>query len=421
MILFQTLILLLLFFQLYLIYKFHNNISSPSFYFTFTWFSIFFIYVIGSFYLPSFHFLSIVIYFVGVTFFNLGSLSIYFVFPEKSNLISHERENDKNIIIVFLIILFILLPYYFKNLLSFYKVEWSNANISIVFNQLRRASVEESTYGANFNFLNNLPLLASFIFLSTFIFLPWKKDSKVYFIIALLLNIVYNSLSGSKMSAVMSLVVVYIIYVYKTKNINFRALILGLISVFIIFSTLVYFINYTFIEFADNNDLFSEIFNTVKIYLLGGPIAFDIYVNENLYFGNNQVIYRPFIEFFRSLGFDLKIDSRHAEYVSIGSIITNVYTIYYSLYDSFGVFIPLFMFFYGVFCEIIYLFFRNGNRLFSIVYPPMIIALILSIHAENFITGLSALTKYFILYFLIFVLFKNLFSFVGLSIRRLFN
>lgn len=399
--------------QLYVILMWKNNILSPSFYFTFVWFFIFSVFLIGWNFLPHFHYTSASIFLSGVLFFNIGSFFVNSVYSTRIISVRKERRSDKSILFFLMIFCTSMLPAYFKFLLVDLSVESTGLNLPTLLNYIRRASVLDDRYGSSFSLLNNLPVLANFIFLSSFILLDWNKENKKLLVFALLLNVVYNTLEGSKMSAILSIIVVMVVGIYKTKKINFKYLIFVLLFTPLLFGTLVYYINYTFIEFQDQTTMLNEIGSTVKIYLLGGPIAFDTYLENNLYFGNNQAIYRPFIEFSRSLGFNISIMSRHADYIGVGSFYTNVYSMYYSLYDTMGIFIILFMFFYGVLCQLIFILGLRGNRFFAIIYPSIIISLIMSIHAENIISGLNGLVKFFIMYLIFFRILGRFLSLLG--------
>lgn len=407
--------------QLYLILMSKNSIITPSFYFTLIWFIIFSAYLIGWNFLPHFHYTSASIFLSGVSFFNIGSFIVNIVYSTRMISVRKERRSDKSTLFFLMIFCILMLPIYFKFLLADLSVESAGLNLPTLLNYIRRASVLDDRYGSSFSLLNNLPVLANFIFLSCFMLLDWNKENKKLLFCAFLVNVVYNTLEGSKMSAIISIFIVVIVNIYKSKEIKFKYVILALLFTPLIFGTLVYFLNYTFIEFQDKTTMLREISNTVKIYFLGGPIAFDTYVDRNLYFGNNQAIYRPFIEFSRSLGFDVGILSRHADYVGIGDFYTNVYSIYYSLYDTMGVFIILFMFFYGALFQLIFKLGLNGNRFSVIIYPSIIVALIMSIHAENFISGLNGLVKFFIMYLIFFRILGRFFSFLGEKLNSGFS
>ena len=399
--------------QLYVILRLKDNILSPSFYFTFIWFFIFSVYVFGWNYLPHFHYTAASIFLSGVLSFNIGSFFINSAFSSRLILASKDRNSDKNILFFLMIFCTSMLPVYFKFLLSDSSVDSTGLNVSTLLNYIRRASVLDDRYGSSFSLVNNLPVLANFIFLSSFVLLDWNKENKRLLVFAFLLNVVYNTLEGSKMSAILSILVVLVVNIYKTKKVNFKYLIFLLLFTPVLFGTLVYFINYTFVEFQDRGTMLYEIGDTVKIYLLGGPIAFDTYLDSNLYFGNNQAIYRPFIEFLRSMGFNIDIASRHANYVGVGSFYTNVYTMYYSLYDTMGMFLIVFMFFYGALCQLIFILGLRGNRFFVILYPSIIVSLIMSIHAEGIVSGLNGLVKFFIFYLIFFRIVGRFLSSLG--------
>jgi len=401
-------VVILLLFQVLLIKKYYTNTSSPSFYFTSIWALIFIFYILMWNQLPHLHFSSVLIFFLGATFFNFGSFFTSSLFNSRLYITNFENHTDKIILKYSVLFSALLLPVYFFHIINKYSVEDFFNNVLFGFNNIRRATVEDFSYGSNFDLINNLPIFINFIFLSSFVLLKFRKENSKILISSFLLNIIYNSLNGSKMSLITSFLVVFIILSYKQKRINLKYLISILIFLTFLFALLVYLINYTFIKFENSDDIFLEISNTVQIYFFGGPVAFDTYLNNNLYFGNNQAIYRPFIELLRSIGFNINIFSRNSDYITNGNISTNVYTIYYSLYDSLGIiFTFLFMFFYGILFETIYVLCKNGNRLFAIFYPIMIISIIFSIHAEQFISGISVLIKFAFFYVLLFRVLKS--------------
>ena len=105
------------------------------------------------------------------------------------------------------------------------------------------------------------------------------------------------------MGIVITLLMILLKYFNEGK---FIKLVIGF-GITILFIMTVIIVNFT----GDSTD-YKEIIIALKSYIIGGPFLNKL-ITDNYVVGYSQVIYRPFMEIFRSIGFD--IESRHMFYV----------------------------------------------------------------------------------------------------------
>lgn len=284
-------------------------------------------------------------------------------------------------------LLTVLFPFYLVVKLSSFDLSLSYFvnNISQSLVVLRLDSINNSNYGSTFNFWDNLVILSGFNLL---ISINQQKTTPV--IISVLINILYTSILGSKMGIIISLLLFAYFYLKNKKILKFL-LVLLIALVLFAFSLLL-------INFSNVDSSFSDLLISIKSYFLGGPLAFDNILNKNYELGNSQIIWRPFIEFARSLGMDFKVDSKHLFYVEIKDISTNVYSFFISFYFQFGLILSiLFLFFYLFTLEIISVL-ANKFYFLQLIFPSLIIGALFSIHAEQILSGFSGYIKILIIY-----------------------
>tara|TARA_B110000971_G_C20023578_1_gene507603 strand:+ start:1107 stop:2276 length:1170 start_codon:yes stop_codon:yes gene_type:complete len=303
---------------------------------------------------------------------------------------SKEYHPSKRKIYDLSILLTLLLPFYINYQLNLYGLSFHNLveEVAYSFAVLRQESVSLSGYGSNFNFFNNLVILANFNFLAA---LYVNSPKRITF--SALLNIFYTSLLGSKMGIVITLLMIIIKFFYEGK---FMKVIIGLCTTIFLFIGTIIIVNFT----GDSSD-YKEIIIALKSYIIGGPLSLDKLITANYDVGYSQVIYRPFIEILRSIGFDLDIGSRHMFYVIVKDFTTNVYSWFVSFYFNFNPLISmLIMTLYLIVLELISVL-KKSSYFIKFIFPSLIIASIFSIHAEQLLSGFSIYIKLFLIFYFI--------------------
>ena len=303
---------------------------------------------------------------------------------------SKEYHTSKNKIYDLSILLTLLLPFYINYQLNFYGISFSNfiELPAYSFAVLRQENVSLSGYGSNFNFFNNLVIFANFNFLGALYVNSPKRIT-----LSALLNIFYTSLLGSKMGIVITLLMIIIKYFYEGKFIKV-AIGLG-ITMFLFIGTII-IVNFT----GDSSD-YKEIIIALKSYIIGGPLSLNKLITANYDVGYSQVIYRPFIEILRSIGFDIDIGSRHMFYVIVKDFTTNVYSWFVSFYFNFNPILSLLiMTLYLIILELISVL-KKTSFFIKFIFPSLIIGSIFSIHAEQLLSGLSIYIKLFLIFYFI--------------------
>ena len=195
------------------------------------------------------------------------------------------------------------------------------------------------------------------------------------------------------MGIVITLLMILLKYFNEGK---FIKLVIGFgITIFLFIMTVI-IVNFT----GDSTD-YKEIIIALKSYIIGGPLSLNKLITDNYVVGYSQVIYRPFIEIFRSIGFDLDIESRHMFYVIVKDFTTNVYSWFVSFYFNFNPLISLLiMTTYLIILEIIS-FLKKKSYFINFIFPSLVVSSIFSIHAEQLLSGLSIYIKLFIIFYFI--------------------
>jgi hypothetical protein len=303
---------------------------------------------------------------------------------------SKEDHPSKNKIYDLSILLTLLLPFYINYQLNFYGISFRNfiESPAYSFVVLRQENVSLSGYGSNFNFFNNLVIFANFNFLGALYVNSPKRIT-----LSALLNIFYTSLLGSKMGIVITLLMIIIKYFYEGK---FIKLAIGLgITVSLFIGTII------IVNFTGESSDYKEIIIAFKSYIIGGPLSLNKLITANYDVGYSQVIYRPFIEILRSIGFDIDIGSRHMFYVIVKDFTTNVYSWFVSFYFNFNPIISiLIMTLYLIILELISVL-KKTSYFIKFIFPSLIIASIFSIHAEQLLSGLTIYIKLFLIFYFI--------------------
>lgn len=356
-----------------------KGVHSLTFYHSILWFIIFIYLGVSGYNLNTTTHLLLTLYFLCVIFIRLIFYRFYIKTSVKFQTPSTKIKASKKLL-VFLAIMFI--PYVLHELGKYglnLNELFSNPSYSLVL--MRQESVRVSGYGETFDIWNNLVILSNFNFLLHLFYSP-RINKWVWY--SAVINILYTSFLGSKMGLVVTLLMLAHGYFIRK---NFKKVLSLVITATVAFSFSVFFIN------MNAKMDFDELVLILKSYILGGPLSFDSIVDSRVDLGNSQVLWRPFLEIARSLGFGSSIDSRHLFYVTVDGFSTNVFSWFISFFKNVPILTSFFIMFIYLFVLEFISVSRFKSNLLMFLFPSFVIGAIFSIHAEQILSGLSMYIK----------------------------
>jgi len=289
-----------------------------------------------------------------------------------------------------LVLALVGIPFYWLYVLQTFDVSTDNAITAQV-----RAQAASQEVGGAFEVVRNLPLLAIFVAYGAFHRFNWSRSSAWRVIIAFSLAIAYMLATGTKGALVtLPLALLFIVGV-RERHVDWRLAAILLVIVILGFSSGVILVNFAYQEFGELTALLHALMVTFQNYWLGSLVAFDRVVTDPSSVAATQEVSRFYYETTKSLGADIDISMRHAEYTSIGpDQNTNTYTIYFSYFPSFGWWGTLAcMGLLGAVLGLVYRWSTQRSQVAQILYGTLCVGLVLSVRSESFVLALNTHVK----------------------------
>jgi oligosaccharide repeat unit polymerase len=272
-----------------------------------------------------------------------------------------------------------------------------------------------------FSFIDNLPVVAMFLAIAMHMENDGSFARRWRAYLAIMLALVYGSLTGSKGNAIMLLLSLCFVSLIRARKVNLiklgGILTLGLL----LFSVGLMLVNFAYMGTWFSQEMLGLIFATIQNYWLGGLVAFERIAQDPASIESAHRISRFFLETANGLGASYYVPSIHAEFTSISaSQDINTYTIYFSYFKDFGwpgTVIALTML--GAILTWNYQRARRGTPMAIAFYGVFTCAVVLSIHAEHFALALNFYIKMLLFFFVVYQIAPRLaYLFRSSMVRR---
>jgi oligosaccharide repeat unit polymerase len=351
--------------------------------------------------------LALLIYFVGAIAFSSGGILGQFARQRISigrstvevHTVDPTRDVRRVVMDLILLILLVGLPVYW-----FQVVEQFGGASDLTLALIRAQDVEQSGTAGSFNLVRNFPLLSALLAYALYYENDWTTSRRLRAYAAAALAVVYGSILGTKMTAVVVLTTIFFIASLRGRKVRVGMAFAVLVTALVAFSIGLVVINFAYQDVRSPIELLHDILGGIQSYWLGGIVAFERIVGDPHAVESTQGISRFFLETANSLGAQYYVPSLHADYTDISSTLnTNVYTIYFTYYKDLGLGITvLLMCSVGCLCGYVYEWARNGRPIPVIFYAMLAVAILFSIHAEHFLIGLNGYIKTVIFFLLLY-------------------
>jgi oligosaccharide repeat unit polymerase len=222
--------------------------------------------------------------------------------------------------------------------------------------------------------------------------------------LAVLVALVYGAMTGSKGNAVVLLLTLVFVSAIRAKRFPLIPAIGLTFTALALFAFGTLLVNFAYTEFAGFDELVTALVGIIQGYWLGGVLAFgEVAVQPNA-FVSTQPIHRFFLETARSLGADVDVPPKHAEFTAISADVeTNIYTAYFSYFKDYGwlgtVAIMLAL---GAAMTALYRAAMKGRPIAGLVFARLAVALVFTLNADHFFMGLNGLTKFVVFLFAVY-------------------
>lgn len=352
---------------------------------------------------------ALVIYASGSLFFFLGgaaSKQIYKV-NEKNRIISSRifLVSDTIGLSILLNSLFVILV--FSMLYVLLQNQDFSLNLAEILDR-RRVGIDSSGQLKELSFVRNIPVFGSIMLILIQIAYSQSPLRNWRFLILFVLTALAGIAStGSKGIILSLLLVAFFIDSTKKGVLDIRNLFIVIIFGMAVFISGLVFFSYGFLSSGESfDDVFFKNFHSLTSilfdYWLGSSVAFSKFLDEPNSFLLTQSLSRSFLELANNFGANIPLPSLHADYVcvSLSQCGINTYTLYFSIYGDFGwagVIIGMFLF--GYISTQIYLLAKRGFPYFIAIYAILLFSLVMSFHAELFISNLNYILKFTIIYY----------------------
>lgn len=350
---------------------------------------------------------TLMVYFIGAVAFSIGG---FVVFTGKT--INNARRvpfspmrqaRIRRILDIVLLFAVIGFPFYWQNAMA--NVDFSNP---LFLAQQRMSVVEASKTGGEhtFSIVKNLVILSIFLAMA----MHYENDGtfprkwRAYF--AILLALIYGSLTGTKGNIVTLFLTLTFISSMRAGKMNYMKMGSAIVLALSLFAIGLLYVNFAYMGLDNSMKTFMLLVETIRDYWLGGLVAFDRIVHDPTSMESVQNINRFFIETANGLGAHFYVPSRHADFTPISSSLdTNVYTIYFSYfkdYSWFGMMLGMSML--GGLLVWIYVMAQHRKPIAVMCYGWTATGIVLSIQAEHFVLGLNGYIKMLVFFSMLYII-----------------
>jgi oligosaccharide repeat unit polymerase len=366
--------------------------------------------------------LSYLIYIVGAVAFSFGGMSMLSLKNQNGMMTFQVRKRQdvkyvtSLLIDVILIILIIGLPFYWKEITA----DLGDMQLGLAFAELRRMDNSMSDEGHPFSFLRNFVIISQFIAMLAFYERAGSKFTQLRSIIAILLAILYGSLSGTKGNAINLLITLFFIYLIGGGRFSILKTLLLVSAILGFFSLGLIFVNFSYM---DTDDVIGMLAEYIMNYWVGGLVAFNTIALNPDFIPSTQPVGRFFLETARSLGMSIDVPSIHAKFIMISQTMdSNTYTIYFTYYKDYGwIGTIFFMFIYGFLTTWFYLRAKQGNPIYRFLFAILCAGIVFSFNAEHFFLGLNFFIKSFLFFYFVYVIFPAFLNLFKYNSKRFYN
>jgi oligosaccharide repeat unit polymerase len=217
----------------------------------------------------------------------------------------------------------------------------------------------------------------------------FKSRNYLRLTLAIVASFAYGFFSTGRTSLFMLLILLFGVLIITNKLSGFKGfLILGTLglSIFILFGFL-----YGKGATSDRNflDNLEQVWQNIRLYLLGGLGAFDSYIKGEHSLGFGENIFRSFVEVLSKLGFELRAADLVKEFEFV-PFPTNVYTFYQPYYDDFGyIGTIVFPLLFGIWHGWLYKKAKDSKPVFILLYCLFIYPLCMQFFQDQYFNLLS--------------------------------
>jgi oligosaccharide repeat unit polymerase len=357
-----------------------------------------------------------VVYLVGAISFSIGGALVFLlrrgnINGRTANLADHTYNNHSIhcALDIGLIVVIVGLPLYWREMSTLVS---GATDSSLLFN-IRQKMVELADERTTLSVVRNCEILSILVSIAMAYEMDGTRSRRWRTVIAVAVTFMYGVISATKMSLITIILYVFFVYSIKRKHVNVRTLLTISLICIIVFVAGMLAINYSYMSFASTTDMLAFLFGRmVGAWWLGGIVAFSQIAETPNIIISTQPIYRFFLETARSLGMNVYVPPKHAEYLNFSPYAdTNAYTIYFCYFKDYGwAGMVILMLFLGAALVILYRKALRGGPVAVQFYAMMCGALVLSFVTEHFFLGLNFYLKAAIFYYVLYKIVPALYS-----------
>ncbi|MGB3305727.1 MAG: O-antigen polymerase [Thermomicrobiales bacterium] len=330
---------------------------------------------------------TLTVYMVGITAFTIGSLFSPATDSSERFRISHERRKpyiDK-VLSLGILISITLLPFYIRHL----QMLSETSGVSDFWVGLRyQTSVLDPVTG--FGVWEYYVSLCSFLAVAKFYESDSTKRGRIETIALIVIALGVNMTTASRLGALTLVFALVAIAIFKAGRVRVRTVALGLVATLGVFGALALWLG----KGADRNSSWSEnigsIAESIQLYLLGGPVAFDRYIQGFAEQEEGPRTFRFVLQLAgRLFDYDVTLPSSVLNYTPTPTP-TNVYTAFFAYYSDFGLTgVAVIMGVMGFAFTTVYRLAKQGHPVWVIVYGYFAAYVFISVANEAFISTTS--------------------------------
>jgi len=357
-----------------------------------------------------------VVYLVGAISFSIGGALVFLlrrgnINGPTTNLADHTYNNHSihSVLDIALLVAIVGLPLYWREMSNLA----GGATDDLFLFNIRQKMVELADERTTLSVVRNCEILSILVSIAMAYEMDGTRSRRWRTVIAVAVTLMYGIISATKISLVTIILYIFFTYSIKRKHVNAKTLVAMILICIIIFFAGMLTFNYAPMFFASTTDMLAFLFRSMLgAWWLGGIVAFSQIAETPNIVISTQPIYRFFLETARSLGINVYVPPKFAEYLNYSPYAdTNAYSIYFCYFKDYGwAGMVILMLFLGAALVILYRKALRGGPVAVQFYAMMCSGLVLSFHSEHFFLGLNFYLKAAIFYYVLYKIVPALYS-----------
>jgi oligosaccharide repeat unit polymerase len=345
---------------------------------------------------------TLAIFFWGAFWFAVGAISVHAAGPplrlQPSVLNLSSRRFAEKMLTLSLAACLLGFPLFVRDL-----IKLTRANTEAFLISIRQATVAADSTNLGIGWTENFVTISMFTAMGWLYLYDGRPRTRWLLALSLGISLPYGLFTGSKGGLINFFLGLVFVTAMKHGRLSPRALLVSAVSLatavvvgFAVFNLAV--------QQVVGFQLFSSLFDIVRLYWLGNMVAFDSIVSSPNSIETVHSPARGLLLLANNFGAHYDVPSLHARYLPAGpGMVTNTFTIYFTYFTAFGwIGTAIAMWLLGAISSAVFRRAALGSPIAAMFYALLAQRLVMSFYSEQFLIGINAMIKAFIFFAVVF-------------------